>query len=131
MAHLNITKHQPASTISRAARRLVACTILLFCSSALAGQPNIVLVFTDDMGWGDLGVFYQNESKHDKKHRTPHLDRLAGGGLQMRAHYCPAPVCAPSRSTLLTGVHQGNAVVRNNQFDKELEDNHTLGISAS
>ncbi|WP_236620994.1 sulfatase-like hydrolase/transferase [Rhodopirellula sallentina] len=86
-----------------------------------------MFVFTDDLGWGDLGVFYQNESKNDKKHRTPHLDRLAGGGLQMRAHYCPAPVCAPSRSSLLTGVHQGNAVIRNNQFDKGLEDNHTLG----
>ncbi|MEM9368644.1 MAG: sulfatase-like hydrolase/transferase [Planctomycetota bacterium] len=105
----------------------IVCVLLLPCSLANAKQPNIVLVFTDDLGWGDLGVFYQNESKHDKKHRTPNLDRLALGGLQMRAHYCPAPVCAPSRSTLLTGVHQGNAVVRNNQFDKELEDNHTLG----
>lgn len=89
--------------------------------------PNILFVFTDDLGWGDLGMFYQNESQHDKSHRTPHLDRMARGGLQMRAHYCPAPVCAPSRSSLLTGVHQGNAVVRNNQFDRELEDNHTLG----
>lgn len=111
--------------------RITACTTflgaLLLCSTAYSSQPNIVFVFTDDLGWGDLGVFYQNESEHDKKHRTPHLDRLAAGGLQMRAHYCPAPVCAPSRSSLLTGVHQGNAVVRNNQFDKELEDNHTLG----
>ncbi len=90
-------------------------------------KPNIVFILTDDLGWGDLGVFYQNESPHKKRHKTPHLDRLAEGGLQMRAHYCPAPVCAPSRSTLLTGVHQGNAVVRNNQFDKALEDNHTLG----
>ena len=93
----------------------------------LVAQTNIVFVFTDDLGWGDLGVYHQNESKHNKRHRTPNLDRLAKGGLQMRAHYCPAPVCAPSRSSLLTGVHQGNAVVRNNQFDKELEDNHTLG----
>ena len=115
------------ATFALAIRGLVVCLVLLQCSTLHADQPNIVLVFTDDMGWGDLGVFYQNESKHDKRHRTPHLDRLAAGGLQMRAHYCPAPVCAPSRSTLLTGVHQGNAVVRNNQFDKELEDNHTLG----
>lgn len=107
---------------------LLALTFILLASStAYSSQPNIVFVFTDDLGWGDLGVFYQNESKHDKRHRTPHLDRLAAGGLQMRAHYCPAPVCAPSRSSLLTGVHQGNAAVRNNQFDKELEANHTLG----
>ena len=128
MAHLNSTDHNHnVSTISLVARQLVACAMLLVCSIAHAEQPNILLIFTDDLGWGDLGVFYQNESKHDKRHRTPHLDRLANGGLQMRAHYCPAPVCAPSRSSLLTGVHQGNAVVRNNQFDKELEDNHTLG----
>lgn len=115
------------NTIIVAARGLVVSAMLFLFSPAHADQPNIVLVFTDDMGWGDLGVFYQNESKHEKRHRTPYLDRLAAGGLQMRAHYCPAPVCAPSRSSLLTGVHQGNAVVRNNQFDKELEDNHTLG----
>ena len=101
--------------------------VVLFNSGLFAKQPNIVFIFTDDLGWGDLGVFYQNNSQHDKTHRTPQLDRLAAAGIQMRAHYCPAPVCAPSRSSLLTGVHQGNAVVRNNQFDKELEDNHTLG----
>ena len=54
------------------------------------------------------------------------LDRMADEGMQLRAHYCPAPVCAPSRSSLLTGVHQGHAVVRDNQFDKALADNHTL-----
>ena len=98
-------------------------------SSIISRQlaPNIVFVFADDLGWGDLGVFYQNQSKHNQVFKTPYLDEMALGGLQMRAHYCPAPVCAPSRSSLLTGVHQGNAVVRDNQFDKALEDNHTLG----
>ncbi|MEM9826240.1 MAG: sulfatase-like hydrolase/transferase [Planctomycetota bacterium] len=87
----------------------------------------MIFILTDDLGWGDLGVFHQNDSSHAKTHRTPNLDQLALGGLQMRAHYCPAPVCAPSRSSLLTGVHQGNAVIRDNQFDKALEDNHALG----
>ena len=96
-------------------------------TAGASSPPNILFVLVDDMGWGDLGVFFQNDSKHEKKHRTPHLDALARSGIQLRAHYCPAPVCAPSRSSLLTGVHQGNAVVRDNQFDKELEDNHTLG----
>ena len=89
-------------------------------------KPNIIFILADDLGWGDLGVFYQNDSKHDRKLRTPMLDQMAAGGMQMRAHYCPAPVCAPSRATLLTGVHQGHAVIRDNQFDKMLEDNHTL-----
>ena len=44
----------------------------------------------------------------------------------MPQHYCPAPVCAPSRASLLLGVHQGHANVRDNQFDKALENNHTL-----
>jgi len=123
-------------------RYVISGIVVIFCWSSVWAElradqpprgdsnptpPNIVFVFADDLGWGDLGVFYQNESKHHQVHKTPHLDRLAIGGLQMRAHYCPAPVCAPSRSSLLTGVHQGNAVVRDNQFDKELEDNHTLG----
>ena len=95
-------------------------------NDADAPRPNIVFILTDDLGWGDLGVFWQNDSGHDKSHATPQLDAIARSGLQMRAHYCPAPVCAPSRASLLTGVHQGNATVRDNQFDKELEDNWTL-----
>jgi uncharacterized sulfatase len=89
--------------------------ILTFSSTSHADSPNIVFVLADDLGWGDLGVFYQNQSDHSQVLRTPNLDRLGLSGLQMRAHYCPAPVCAPSRSSLLTGVHQGNAVVRDNQ----------------
>ena len=46
--------------------------------------------------------------------------------MQLRRHYCPAPVCAPSRASLLLGVHQGHANIRDNQFDKALENNHTL-----
>jgi uncharacterized sulfatase len=92
-----------------------------------AKQPNVIFVLVDDLGWGDLGVFFQNESTHDRKHKTPHLDKMAAEGMQLRAHYCPAPVCAPSRASLLLGVHQGNAEIRNNQFDKALPPNHTIG----
>lgn len=91
-----------------------------------AAQPNIIFILCDDLGWGDLGVFYQNHSQHDRTHKTPGLDQMAMEGMQLRAHYCPAPVCAPSRASLLTGVHQGHASVRDNQFDKMLIDNHTL-----
>lgn len=96
-------------------------------TAAAADKPNVIFILCDDLGWGDLGVFYQNDSKHDRTHRTPGLDQMAAEGMQLRAHYCPAPVCAPSRSSLLTGVHQGHASVRDNQFDKMLIDNHTLG----
>jgi arylsulfatase A-like enzyme len=89
-------------------------------------RPNIIFILADDLGWGDLGVFYQNGVSGSKKHATPQLDALAAAGMQLRNHYCSAPVCAPSRATLLTGLHQGHAVVRNNSFDKALEDDHNL-----
>lgn len=92
-----------------------------------AAQPNVIFIFCDDLGWGDFGVLHQNHSGHSKRHRTPNIDRMAAEGVVMRAHYCGAPVCAPSRATLLSGVHQGHAEVRDNQFDKALANNHTLG----
>lgn len=105
----------------------LAALALWVCSAlAQANPPNIVFVLTDDLGWGDLGCFHQNGIVSAKKHATPNLDTFANGGVQMRQHYCPAPVCAPSRASLLLGVHQGHANIRDNQFDKALEDNHTL-----
>jgi len=94
-------------------------------------RPNIIFVLTDDLGYGDYGVFFQNlrREKGDRSepwHVTPHLDRMATEGLQLREHYCSAPVCAPSRASIMLGVHQGHANVRDNQFDKMLEENHTL-----
>lgn len=78
------------------------------------------------MGYGDLGVLFQNE-RSENRHATPNFDRMAAEGVQLLRHYCPAPVCAPSRASLLRGVHQGHADVRNSNFDKALPDNHTLG----
>ena len=112
--------------------------VLLFVFvGALCGQlsaatpPNIIFILTDDLGIGDVGVFFQNARKAagdraEPWHFTPQLDRMAAEGVQLRQHYCPAPVCAPSRASLLLGVHQGHANVRDNQFDKALENNHTL-----
>jgi arylsulfatase A-like enzyme len=90
------------------------------------GRPNVIFILTDDMGWGDLGCFHQNGIAGPKRHFTPHLDQLAADGVQLRQHYCGAPVCAPSRASFLLGVHQGHANVRDNQFDKALENNHTV-----
>jgi arylsulfatase A-like enzyme len=94
-------------------------------------RPNVLFILCDDLGYGDLGVFFQNAraaagNRNQPWHLTPHLDTLAADGVQLRHHYCPAPVCAPSRASLLLGVHQGHANVRDNQFDKALADNHTL-----
>lgn len=91
-------------------------------------QPNIIFILTDDLGYGDIGVLHQNQRRAEGKasHQTPNLDQMAADGMLLTRHYVPAPVCAPSRASLLRGVHQGNAEIRNNQFDKALPDNHTL-----
>jgi len=89
-------------------------------------RPNIIFILVDDLGYGDIGVFYQNSRTGTQRFATPQLDRMAQEGMMLTHHYVPAPVCAPSRCSLLQGRHQGHANVRDNQFDKALEDNHTL-----
>lgn len=74
-----------------------------------ARPPNIVLIVADDLGLGDLGAYGQ------RRIRTPHLDRLAEEGLLFERAYAPSPVCAPSRASLLTGVHSGHAAIRGNR----------------
>lgn len=72
---------------------------LLVASLAVAAErPNVVVILTDDQGWGDL-TCYNPESKIV----TPHMDRLASQGLRMLNAYTPASVCSPTRYGLLTG----------------------------
>ena len=93
-----------------------------------ASKPNIIFILADDLGYGDLGSFWQDRgSRSAKKFDTPQLDRLAAEGMKLTHHYVGAPVCAPSRASLLTGRHQGHADVRDSWFDKPLPRNHTLG----
>lgn len=97
-----------------------------------APRPNIIFILCDDLGFGDVGVFYQNQraALQDRSvpfFSTPHIDSLARDGVKLMQHYSGAPVCAPSRASLLTGLTQGNCNVRDNQFDKALADTHTLG----
>ncbi|GAA4297207.1 arylsulfatase [Aestuariibaculum suncheonense] len=111
--------------------------IYLYSSSVKAQQknaskPNIIFILTDDLGYGDIGVFYQNQRKAKGERSqpwtsTPNLDKMAHEGAMLTQHYAAAPVCAPSRSSLLTGLSQGHANVRDNQFDKALADNYTIG----
>ena len=79
--------------------------------AAVPPEPrlNVVLILADDLGWGEIGCYGQ------KKIPTPHLDRLAAQGMRLTQHYSGAPVCAPSRCVLLTGLHLGHAEIRGNQ----------------
>ena len=96
-----------------------------------AVKPNIIFILTDDLGYGDVGIFFQKqrELNNDRSKpfiHTPHLDAMAEKGAILE-HYSPSSVCAPSRASFLSGQSQGHATVRDNQFDKALEDNYTIG----
>lgn len=94
-------------------------------------KPNIIFILTDDLGYGDVGVFFQKQRQESGDRSkpyelTPNLDKMAAMGARFIQQYANAPVCAPSRASLITGVNQGNASVRDNQFDKAIENNHTV-----
>lgn len=95
---------------------LVACiAILALCQALHAAdpmsvrQPNIVFVLADDLARGDLGCYGQ------KLIRTPNLDRLASEGMRCTQAYSGTSVCAPSRASLMTGLHMGRCPIRSNR----------------
>jgi arylsulfatase len=77
--------------------------------AAAGRRPNIIFILADDLGWAELGCYGQT------KIRTPNIDRIAAEGIRFTQHYAGSPVCAPSRCVLLTGLHAGHALVRDNR----------------
>ncbi len=71
-------------------------------------KPNIIFILADDLGYGDLGCYGQ------KRIKTPNLDRLAAEGTRFTQFYAGSTVCAPSRASLLTGLHTGHVRIRGN-----------------
>ena len=69
-------------------------------------KPNVIIIMTDDQGYGDLSCMGANDF------RTPNLDRMAQEGMRFSCMYSNSPVCSPSRASLLTGRYPGNAGVR-------------------
>jgi arylsulfatase A-like enzyme len=78
-------------------------------------RPNIVFIFADDLGYGDIEPYGQ------EKINTPNLQRMAEEGLKFTQFYAGATVCAPSRSVLMTGLNMGRTPVRGNNptYDEE------------
>jgi arylsulfatase A len=90
--------------------RLASCLLFLAgCAGVAPGPdcdrpPNIVIVFTDDMGYGD--IFYGDSGEQGALgYGTPHLDRLAAEGVRLTDFYVAQPVCSASRAALLTGCY--------------------------
>ncbi|MGJ1285106.1 arylsulfatase [Sphingobacterium spiritivorum] len=92
--------------------RLLTAAFLCLSMIGLQAQekkPNIVFILADDLGYGDLGAYGQ------KQIQTPNIDRLAAEGMKFEQFYAGTSVCAPSRSSLMTGQHTGHTYIRGNR----------------
>lgn len=88
-------------------------------------RPNIIYILADDLGYGDVGCFWQNQRSGTLKFATPGLDAMASEGAMMTHHY-GGPICSASRSSFLLGQHQGHSEIRDNQLDKALPNTHNI-----
>ena len=85
-------------------------------------KPNIILLIADDAGYGDFSCYGQ------QKFNTPNIDRLAIEGMLFTQHYSGSTVCAPSRSSLMTGEHTGHTFIRGNK-EAQPEGQHPIPSS--
>ncbi|MEM1297477.1 MAG: arylsulfatase, partial [Verrucomicrobiota bacterium] len=99
----------------------LAGLLMLFTNLAhSAERPNIIYIIVDDMGYGDLSCYGQ------KSWQTPNIDRLATEGIKFTSHYSGSTVCAPSRSSLMTGQDQGHTRIRGNGNHQLLPEDITV-----
>ena len=101
----NITRRQVLRQMTTAGAALVSFPLLKHAQAQEATRqgegnkkPNIIYILADDLGWGDLGCYGHLTCK------TPRLDRMAEEGILFEQFYVNAPVCSPSRASLLTGA---------------------------
>jgi arylsulfatase A-like enzyme len=87
--------------------------------SHAASKPNVIYILADDLGYGDLSAYGQTHFK------TPNIDALAKKGILFKQHYSSAPVCAPARGALMTGLHTGHGAVRGN-YEVRPEGQHPM-----
>lgn len=103
-----IVTRAPGAMAGLAACLAVGCLALGGPACTAGERPNIVFILSDDLAQGDVGCYGQ------KLIKTPHLDRMAAQGTRFTQAYCGTTVCAPSRTSLLTGLHTGHSPVRAN-----------------
>jgi arylsulfatase A len=104
----------------------IVCLLSSACSVPAQGhddpdpKPNLVVIFTDDQGWADIGV------QGARGFETPNIDRLAGDGVRFTDFYVAQPVCSASRTALLTGCYPNRLGIHG-----ALGPGNTHGISKS
>jgi len=93
---------------------ITLCVFLSVFSSGITQEydggekPNIIFIMADDLGYGDIGVYGQELIQ------SPNIDALAREGIRFTQAYAGGPVCTSSRSVLMTGLHNGHTVARDN-----------------
>ena len=106
--------------ILRLAKCILALAIISSTDTVSAAKrpPNFVLIFMDDQGYQDVGVF------GSKTIKTPHLDKMAGEGMKFTDFYSLAAVCSPSRAGLMTGCYPPRVGITGVLFPR-----HTIGLN--
>jgi len=105
--------------------RLTTLFLLALLSASAQEKPNFIVIFADDLGYGDLGVF------GSKLHRTPRLDRMAAEGRRYTDFYVSANVCTPSRASLMTGSYPRRVGLHENETRQwVLFPSNQTGLSA-
>lgn len=89
--------------------KTLALGLSAFAALCAQQKPNVVFIITDDLGYGDLSCFGQ------EKFQTPNIDRLALNGTRFTRSYSGTTVSAPSRASLMTGLHTGHTPIRGNK----------------
>ncbi len=92
-------------------KRLLVILLSTLCTGIFshADKPNIILMMVDDLGYADISPYGQQRIK------TPNLARMSERGMTFTDYYAGVSVCAPSRSSLMEGLHTGHAYIRGNQ----------------
>jgi arylsulfatase A-like enzyme len=105
-----LRRHRKTALAAIALAGCVMCGCFFSAAQAAeaAPRPNIIFILADDLGYGEVGCYGQQLIQ------TPHIDRMAAEGMRFTQFYAGAPVCAPSRSVLMTGQHHGHTRVRGN-----------------
>ena len=90
--------------------------LMVTLAAEAAPKPNVLLIYTDDHGWADLGAQGVNGEI-----RTPNLDKLAADGVRFTRGYVTAPQCTPSRAGVITGMYQNRFGVEHNGLAMQSE----------